>query len=280
MKPVFHVYIDEAGDPGVKPKDTDEPHWTDWFTISAVVVSVSRENEVVDWVYDMAEAVRKRDLTGLHYRNLSDPNRERVCRMLARKPVRLFAVASHKDSMRKHRSRKLGKATDKQFYNWCLRLLLERVTEWCYRRCAQEKVDVGPARIVFSERGGHDYHEMRAYFKKLEAQTLTGNLVLNARGLAPGIIKDSLCEVLPHANIAGLQLADIAASAFYQAACSVSPRHNLAPAKSLKPRMATSRPKSEPANFGLLMLPFPHQGTIPEADQEIFRHHGYVFPKG
>lgn len=280
MKPLFHVYIDEAGDPGVKPKDSHEPHWSDWFVLGAVVVSASRDLEAVDWVHDMCEAVRKRGPAGLHYRNLSDSNRERVCRMLARKPVRLFAVASHKASMRNHYNPRLGRAKDQQFYNWCLRLLLERVTAWCHRRCTMDSVDVGPARIVFSERGGHDYVELRDYLKKLEAQTLTGKLVLKAKGIAPGIIQNDLCEVRPHATVAGLQLADVAASAVFQAACSVSTRHHLTPAKSLKPRFARWGTKKQVSEFGLLLLPFPHQGSIPEADREIFEFNGYRFPEG
>lgn len=278
MKPLFHVYIDEAGDPGVKPKEADEPHWTDWFVISAVVVSAARNAEIVDWVYDMGEGVRSRGTAGLHYRNLSDTNRERVCRMMARKPVRIFTVASHKDSMRSHRNAKLGRAKDREFYNWCLRLLLERVTAWYHRRCALDKVAVGPARIVFSERGGHDYAELRDYLKKLEAQTLTGKLVLKAKGIAPGIIHNDLCEVRPHSGIAGLQLADVAASAFFQAAASVGSRHSLVPATTLKPRVATIGKNSSAADFGLLLLPFRHQGVIPETDREIFRTYGYSLP--
>lgn len=277
MTPRFHVYVDEAGDPGVKPKTAEVPHWSDWFVIGAAVVSDAKNRDVVDWIYDMQEAVRHRGEAGLHYRNLSDPNRERVCRMLARKHVRLFVVASHKDSMRRHYNPRLGRANDREFYNWCLRLLLERVTEWCYRRCLAEQVEIGPARIVFSERGGHNYKGLRDYLKRLEAQTLTGKLVLKARGIAPGIISNELCEVRPHAAVAGLQLADIVASAFFQAANSMSPRHSLEPAKILKPRLARAGNSREPNDFGLLRLPFSHQGAIPEADRPIFSHCGYVF---
>lgn len=275
MKPQFHVYIDEAGDPGVKPKVDPKPHWTDWFVLSAVVVSDARNSDVVDWVQDMAEATRTRGLEGIHYRNLSDPNRERVCRMLARKPVRIFVLATHKDTMRKHYNPRLGAANAKQFYNWCLRLLLERVTAWCYQRV--EADGDCSARIVFSQRGGHDYGELRDYLTKLEAQSLTGTLVLKAKGIAPGVISDKLCEVLPHTSVAGLQLADITASAFFQAANSALPRHDLAPAKCLRPRLARVGKSKSAANFGLLMLPFAHQGTIPATDRAVFEENGYTF---
>lgn len=280
MDPKFLIYIDEAGDPGVKPKLTDQRHWTDWFTLSAVVVSAARDREVVDWVADMREAVRSHGLKGLHYRTLSETNRERVTRMLGRKPVRIFALASLKDTMRDHYNRVLGRANDKQFYNWCLRLLLERVTEWCYRRCLADKEPVAPAKIIFSERGGHDYNELRAYLTKLEAQTLTKTLVLKKRGLAPGIILSSHCEVRPHAELAGLQLADIAASAIFQAACSMSTKHCLQPAQNLKPVFAKCARTGQVADFSLVRLPFPNQGTIPIEDRPIFEHFGYKFGKG
>jgi hypothetical protein len=280
MEPMFHVYIDEAGDPGVKAKANDKPSVNDWFVLSAVVVRASRDADVVDWVSDMVEAVRGRGANGIHYRNLSDTNRERVSRMLGRKPVRIFTVASQKDSMRNHENAKLGRANDREFYNWCLRLLFERITEWCYWKCLYENLDIAPAQIVFSERGGHDYEALQVYLSRLRAQTLTGNLVLKKRGIAPGIIFPELCTVRPHANVAGLQLADIAASAFFQASCSISPRHNIEPAKALKARLARRFEKGTPAKFGLLLLPFPHQGDIAVSDRPIFKHCGYRFPVG
>lgn len=279
MKPAFHVYIDEAGDPGVKPKLTVDPSPTDWFVISAVVVSDEREPDIVGWVQDMGEAVRTLPANPLHYRNLSLTNRERVARMLGRKPVRLFSVASHKETMRQHVNRKLGRASDKEFYNWCLRLLLERVTSFCYRRSTRDGGEVQPARIVFSERGGHNYSELRDYLKKLEAQTLTKKLVLERRGLSPGIIANSLMEVRPHASVAGLQLADIVASSVFQGACSCLSKHSLQPALSLKPRFDVAGKKKLQANVGMMLLPFAHQGEIPPSDWPLFESFGYSFPR-
>lgn len=279
MRPAFHIYIDEAGDPGVKSKESDEPHWSDWFVISAVVVANENDPKAVDWVQEMNQSIRRKGPADIHYRKLSDTNRHHVCRVLADKPVRIFSIASHKQSMRSHRSQKLGRATDKEFYNWCLRLLLERVTEWCARRSLNAGIEIEPARIVFSERGGHDYRELMGYLKKLEAQTLTGNLTLGKRGIVRGVIHESLCEVIPHSNLAGLQLADVAASAFFQAANTASPRFNLGPAVCLLPRLARREKERKPNGFGLLLLPFPHQGDIPTADRQIFEMCGYSFCK-
>lgn len=279
MKPLFHVYIDEAGDPGVKPKSTDEAHWSDWFVLSAVVVGDENDRETVEWIQEMNKAIRRNGPSDIHYRKFSDTNRQHVCRVLADKPLRIFVVASHKSTMRTHRSKKLGRANDKEFYNWCLRLLLERVTEWCARRCRKAGIEVHPARLIFSERGGHDYQDLHDYLKKLEAQTLTGNLTLNKRGITPGVIYGSLCEVVPHSNLAGLQLADVAASAFFQAACTPSRRHNLGPASELICRLARRERRRSPDGFGMMLLPFPHQGDIPVEDRKIFEMCGYRFKK-
>jgi len=277
MQPYFHVYIDEAGDPGVKQKEGQDPHWSDWFVLSAVVVSADREAETVDWVHEMRRAIGRKSAVPLHYRNLADESRSRSCEVLGGKAVRLFVVASHKDSMRRHQSKRLGRASGQNFYNWCLRLLLERVTQWCAEKCQKEGMETQPARIVFSERGGHNYRELKSYLRKLEAQTLTKNLVLDANSLAPGVVVERFCDVVPHANLAGLQLADIVASAFFHASNSQSPRHDLEPASYLVQRLARKGRRRKPNGFGMLLLPFPHQGEIPPEDKNIFWQCGYRF---
>lgn len=185
----FVVYIDEAGDPGVRAKMPVGA--SEWFVVSAAVVSSERDVDVVDWLRDMREAVRMQQRQTLHYRNLSQSNRERVCRMLSTKNVRLFTVASHKTNMRGRRNPRMGKALGKdEFYNWCLRLLLERVTSWCARRAKKDGLDGCAAKIVFSERGGHDYQHLRAYLDLLEAQAVSGHGYKLARQIVPGVSVD------------------------------------------------------------------------------------------
>ncbi|KQM64699.1 hypothetical protein ASE65_15630 [Sphingomonas sp. Leaf16] len=166
--------------------------------------------------------------------------------------------------------------TPDQYYNWCLRFILERVTAWCARRA---KIDgVSPAiQTVFSERGGHRYADLVNYLKKLDYQARAGTLILNARRIVPDVLVPELCVVRPHANVAGLQLADIVASAFFQAANSALPTHELSPARLLNDRMAKEGMSRIHANFGLTLLPLPHQGTIPVNEQAIFEFYGYDF---
>lgn len=225
----------------------------------------------------MQEAVRSRDGAILHYRNLTEANQARVCRMLGRRKARIFVVASQKDSMRDYYNPRLGKANGQQFYNLCLRLLLERVTEWCFLRSRDEGHPDCSARIVFSHRGGHNYDKLRIYLRRLEAQSLTGNLVLSKKGIAPGVITDDKIEVETDVSMAGLHLADIAVSAFFNAANSLAPKHALEPAKSLKVLLPKNRNTKMVAGTGLLMLPFQHQASIPIDDRKIFEECGYVF---
>ncbi|WP_416366289.1 DUF3800 domain-containing protein [Sphingomonas aurantiaca] len=144
--PQYVVYIDEAGDPGIKQKTAEAlTKASEWFVVSAVVVRSSRDNDTVDWLRDMREAVRMPSRSSIHYRKLSDSNQARVCRMLANKDVRIFTVASHKTNMRGYQNRKIGSSNGRgEFYNWCLRLLLERVTIWC---AARSKRSAGPLRL-------------------------------------------------------------------------------------------------------------------------------------
>lgn len=271
----FTVYIDEAGDPGVKAKVPAGA--SEWFAVSAVVLGASRDLDAVDWLRDMREAVRMQQRQTLHYRNLSQSNRCRVCRMLSTKHVRLFTVASHKTNMRGRRNPRIGKAMGRdEFYNWCLRLLFERVTSWCARRAKTESLSEQGARIVFSERGGHDYRHLKAYMGLLEDQALTGHGVRLAREITPGVIRPDLVEVRRHDALAGLQLADITASAFFQAV-NVQEDKDLEPAAALQPRIARDRGAKTAAEFGLLRLPFSQHGDIPKASRPIFERFGYAW---
>lgn len=279
VRPAFVLYIDEAGDPGVKARSAHSSKAHEWFVLGGVLIKAERDREAIDWLKDMREAIRAQSpLAPIHYRNLSDPNRERVCRMLGRKPVRLFSVASHKKNMRGYQNKKLGSGFNRgAFYNWCIRLLLERASAWVENHSIVNGIQTRSMQIVFSERGGHDYEHLFSYLRTLNFQRDAGTTHLSARVIRPGTIDVDLCEVRPHNKVAGLQLADICASAIFQGLVSDVPRHSIVPALQLKERVAIDPKSNTRVDFGLTLWPKSHQGEIPSEDRELLKAYGFKF---
>lgn len=225
----------------------------------------------------MRDAARSRQSDALHYARITSSRREAVCRILGGKNLRSFCMASHKTNVRGHFNDRLGRMQRAdQFYNWCVRLLFERLSEWNERLCKAEKTQISPIRVVFAERGGHDYDHMFAYFDKLRMQAESGTLYLKGKPLAPQLLVRDHWSVVRAEQLAGLQIADTIASAFYQAANTASPLWSMAPAEALKPIMAKDG-KGDYANAGVTVWPLAHQSKIPDGARAIFRGYGYAF---
>ncbi|WP_084250538.1 DUF3800 domain-containing protein [Sphingomonas mali] len=271
----YIVFIDEAGDPGIKRYSTGDPRY-EWFTVSAVVVRPRLEPLIVDWVREARDGQKGRQTAVLHYRDLTQGARQHVCEIIGSKPLRAFVLASHKTNMRQHYNARLS--TDERasrFYNWCIRILLERVTEWAVGQSMSDYGERRPIELVFSQRGGHNYAKLRWYlFTKLQWQEDAGELYLG-RPVSRGMLLDSRCTVTSTNQRAGLQLADVLASAFWQGANSGMPNYSTAPALALRRIIARPHNGAEKANFGLTLLPMPEQGQIPETDRPLFRAFGY-----
>lgn len=277
MSPALTVYIDEAGDPGVR----DGLHYTnqrhEWLCLSAAVVRAERDLEPVNWVRELREEARSRQRADLHFARIAPDRRTAVCELLATKPLRGFCVASHKTNMRQHFNQKLGRLDRAdQFYNWCMRLLLERVTRWAERWHRSERTEARPLEIVFAHRGGHNYAHMFAYFETLRMQVQAGTLVLKGGGLAQPMLDQSFWRVEPAENVAGCQLADTIASAVYQAINAASPVWDMKPGQALK-RIIAEDSRGACANLGMTVWPLPHQAPVPEDSKPFFEFYGYKF---
>lgn len=274
--PSFTLFIDEAGDPGTKANADKSDPSKEWFVLAGLLVASDRSLEVVDWVRDMREAARLQTSNSpIHFRNLSEPNQERLCRMLSRKPARTFVVASHKTNMRGYQNKRMGKLLGRgEFYNWCIRLLLERASAWAVAKQVQNpKFSNCRIRVVFSQRGGHDYDHLKKYIMYILFQERTDGLFLKKRVIPSKCIRESELEVRPHGKVAGLQLADICASAFFKAVA----RGEAKFASELKPIVAIDPGNRTRADFGLSLWPKPHQGEIPEGDKAFFEAFGFKF---
>ena len=102
------------------------------FCIGALLVRVNNEKSVVDWVKDIRRDIAAIQGPVLHFRDLSPTKRLRACTMVADLPARAFVVCSNKKNMRGYNNERAAERGGKQwYYNFCVRLLMERVTELC-----------------------------------------------------------------------------------------------------------------------------------------------------
>src|SRR3546814_10653122 len=97
-------------------------------------------------------------------------------------PLRGFVVCSNKKNMRGHENRNAAKIPSQEwFYNWCVRLLLERITEFCASRTMADHGQILPIKIEFSRRGGHRYSQTRATSPYLDHPRKAGAKLLEKR---------------------------------------------------------------------------------------------------
>jgi hypothetical protein len=248
--------------------------------LSAIVMRSKWENDVVGWVDDIRAGLGIRQRRDLHYRTLSPTRKLAAANAIAALPLRGFVICSNKKNMRGHENKRAAKVPSQEwFYNFCLRLLLERVTEFCALRTIADHGQKLPIKIEFSRRGGHRYSQTRAYSLYLDHQRKAGSTFLEKRLVRTDMLNTDLMEDHPHDSRAGLQLADIVASAFYQAADCLGPGSwNARPAEALARIMATEN--GSKVDFGVCLQPTPPwRAELTTEQQQIFEHYGYSFAR-
>ena len=277
----YVAYIDEAGDPGLKKVRPIDPNGaSEWLMLSAVVIRAKWEPDVVGWVDKIRDDLGVRQRRDLHYRALSPTRKVAAANAIAGLPLRAFVVCSNKKNMRGHENRNAAKIPSQEwFYNWCLRLLLERVTQFCAERTVKDHGKKLPIKIEFSRRGGHRYSQTRAYSLYLDHQRKAGSTFLEKRVVRTDMLSTDLMEDHPHHTRAGLQLADVIASAFYQAADCLGPgAWDAEPAKALARIMAEEN--GVKSDFGVCLQPVPPpKGRLTLDQQRVFEHYGYSFAR-
>ena len=272
----YVLYVDEAGDDGLKRvRPVDPIGASEWLCIGGVLVRRSNEALVPERVRDIRRQIGQRQGPVLHYRKLANPRKLAACRALVEQPVICFAVCSNKKNMRGHTNDRAASQGSKQyFYNYCVRLLMERVSDLCLRDSLRRHGAPRNLRVIFSQRGGHYYGQTKAYWEKLRMQAAGDTTYLNKRVMRFEVLRYSLVDYVPHAQNAGLQLADMVASAFFQACDTLDGPQFVEPAKLLTPKMA--RERGVIADYGVALQPTPpSKARLSEAQKEIFRHYGY-----
>lgn len=275
----YILYIDEAGDDGIKsvqPIDNDGA--SEWLVFGATLVSSSNGISTVQWVRDFKKTIKGAQRPDLHFYTLSESKKLAVCKYVATLPVRCFVVISNKRNMRGYKNERAAKVgTKNTFYNWLLRLLLERASRYCSDRTLKDYGEVRTMRIEIGARGGFSLAQFQAYLTYLKWQSQAGSLFIETGDLAWDVIDIYEIESFLAAKRAGIQLADIVASAFKQAV-------ELRPdgtcinsyAKELRPRIAFDKRGNIP-DFGIKIMPSPFwKSQACEAQITILENYGYA----
>jgi Protein of unknown function (DUF3800) len=281
--PYYYIaYIDEAGDPGIeRVRPRDNPGGSEWLVIGAVLIEASNELKPVEWVRSILDKIGAKQRPVLHFRQLREWQKPLACQELAKLPVNLFAMTSNKKNMRGYRNEraaaKANPLVSKQiFYNFCLRLVLERVTDCCLRHSMRVHGSPRHVKIFYSKRGGHNYGHTFVYSELLKNQARARTTWLKRREIKWEVIDRRLQEEVAHTLNAGVQLADIVASSFFQA-CDILPPTLWNPqnARLLRDRIATEADYFH--DYGVTFQPYPQmeKAELEPKQKDIFEFYGY-----
>ena len=270
----YVAYIDEAGDDGIgKFKLAGEGGMSHWLILTACLISAENELNVVKWRDEITAAFPKRKSRDIHFQSLDHSQRVYATSCLGKQPVGLISVLSNKTTIAKHPSFAEACAQQKNIlYKYLLRYLLERVTDAVRRAHLLRPETPTTLKIIFSRRGGMDYRDFQDYLATLKAlQTGRGSY----HPVHWPCISHDLTLALDHSKVAGLQLADIAASAFYQAVEPnfygfTEPRYALL----LRDRVLSQQPRMPCLNYGLKPVPNIGRMTLSLEQMAFFKEWG------
>lgn len=203
-KRAFNIYIDESGDEGF----CFEKGASRWFILSGVVVPVDQELGIV------AEVAKARATMGLkpnqpiHFRKLNHEKCLFLADHVSKLPVRTASVLMHKPDL--HSPENFRERH--RLYRYACRFLLERASWYC-RDHVHNRMGLGcKAGVVFSNRSGMSYDEIREYIDLLYVTR-----DVNDVRICWDAIDATRIETYNHGQRALLQVADVVASALFQA---------------------------------------------------------------
>lgn len=274
----YVAYVDEAGDFGLRSVVPIDPTGgSEWFVLGAAVVRKENESEVPKWLRIIRNEAKNTQSMDLHFRGLSDRQKRVICSRLADLPIRLFVVISNKRNMRHHSNPKAARISGHRhwFYWWVSRLLLERITAFCASQNEKLETPGCKLQLEFSRRRDLKRREFTDYFTRLWSQDR--DAFLNVRTIDWSVFDFKHVAFYDHEARAGLQLADVVASSFYQAV-NTHPHGTCNPefAKALKPRLY--RPRHSAVDEGFTVFPYSlREIRLTDDQKEIFRF--YEFPE-
>ena len=199
----FVVYVDESGDEGF----SFDRGSSEWFVLSAVIIKRAIELETVRLVDRIRNQLLRPEKKPLHFRDLKHEQRLPFIGEISKASLRTVSVIIHKPSIKEpekfHERFRL--------YYYTVRYLLERVSWYCRDHKLPKDEGDGSAQIIFSNRSGMSYLEMKEYLGLLKDQTRLADVRIDWNVINP----DKFIAYSPGKKM-GLQIVDaIAGSVFF-----------------------------------------------------------------
>jgi len=204
MNPTFVVYVDESGDEGFSFGRGS----SDWFVLSAVITREAKDLQVVKLVDKVRTQLGKPDKMPLHFRDLKHEQRLPFMAEIASADLRTASVLVHKPSLKEPE-----KFQERyRLYFYAVRYLFERVSWYCRDHKTPRDRGDGSAGMIFSNRSGMSYDEMKDYLGYLEENTGPFDVRIEW-----SVVKPSQIVAFSPGKRMGLQIADAVASSFFYA---------------------------------------------------------------
>lgn len=201
----FVAYIDESGDDGLCKFREPGAHGgsSSWLIISACVFRNTFDLEALRWRDEISNSMPEKKSRQIHFAQMNHSQRIFAAQCIAARPIRAISVISNKKTIPD------GVYSEKnQLYFYLTRYLIERISWVCRDLRPEVPEGDGTVKITFSRRGGMSYRGFKKYLERL--QSLADEQV---HIHWPVIDVDGI-DAQDHSRRAGLQLADIIASAF------------------------------------------------------------------
>ncbi|MFN3722270.1 MAG: DUF3800 domain-containing protein [Paracoccaceae bacterium] len=282
----YTLFIDEAGDDKVERLKTENAEGnSEWLCLGGYLVRAEAEADLDKRRDEILLAIHGQPGGVLHYRNLKKWNRPKAAKKLANQAfsARGFVVCSCKKTMLNHHNERAAAASGNQrdyLYNFVTRLLLERVTRYVVNAAPRHGIENPVLRIVMASRKGHHFGQFKAYVLKLINQATGGTTYLDTREIDASVLRYNLIERAPASQMAGLQLADVMVSAFFQSIEQASPHYADKVALNLWPLMAERKAqfsrRVNKSNEGVTFYPAAQVVHLLTPEQAtFFEHFGY-----
>ncbi|WP_273249977.1 DUF3800 domain-containing protein [Sediminimonas qiaohouensis] len=201
----YVLFIDEAGDDKAENLKPHTPNGnSEWLCLGGYVVRAEVEPELEARRDALLREIGGKDGGVLHYRKYKPRNRIKICKTISTFPARAFVVCSFKQTMVGHanpRAATVGTDPRQILYNFVIRLLLERVTEFVQTDATEKGHSEPILKIVMASRKGHHFGHFKDYVKKLLKQAKDGETFLDIKEINHEVLRYNRIERAPASTL-------------------------------------------------------------------------------